>query len=75
MQQSAPASGRPLRKDPLRISHRMNGIARLAPPSEETDTVSQAVSAIESILAEGVWRNSGTSWASREGRSLDALRS
>ena len=50
----------------------MNGIARLAPPSEETSIVSQAVSAIESILAEGIWRDSGTSWASREARSADA---
>ena len=53
----------------------MNGIARLAPPSEETGIVSQAVSAIENILAAGIWRDSGTSWARRDARIVDALNS
>jgi hypothetical protein len=53
----------------------MNGIAKFAPASEETGIVSQPVSAIESILAEEIWRDSGTSWASHEARSVDTLRS
>ena len=53
----------------------MNGIARFAPASEETGIVSQPVSAIESILAEELWRDSGTSLASRETRSVDTLSS
>lgn len=53
----------------------MNGIARFAPSSEETGIVSQPLSAIESILAEEIWRDSGTYWAIHGECSVDALSS